>query len=242
MSVLRACPLGGGGCGGREETHPSLLRKRDLGASPGPRWLIDLIEMRQSDKGLLFCSCHSLVVRTVTRSFMACLRKGRPHPYTWAELGVWPALMAGFYDRGCPWPCGRGGLCWEWRGKGGLLLVFSFPPQSGLLAPRKCRHLDQGMTSHKMVLYVFKKDELLFLTYPKKSILPLLNISRSFVPCQVTRRGSLGQTLKGEFQCVTCRRFGWPTFPRRISTDLVRGQTWFNFLDVECTTLMSFNS
>lgn len=107
------------------------------------------------------------------------------------RVALWPPLIAGIYDGGCPWPCGWGGLRWERRGKRGLLLLFSFPPQSGLLESPEERHrlLDQGMTSHKMVLYVFKKDELLFLTYPKKSILPLLNISRSFVPCQVTRQG-----------------------------------------------------
>lgn len=131
--------------------------------------------------------------RVKNRSFMACLTESWLHPSP-ERVALWPPLIAGIYDGGCPWPCGRGGLRgglrWERRGKRGLLLPFSFPPQSGLLESPEERHrlLDQGMTSHKMVLYVFKKDELLFLTYPKKSILPLLNISRSFVPCQVTRQ------------------------------------------------------
>lgn len=83
--------------------------------------------------------------------------------------------------------------------KGVLLLAFSFSPSiSSLRKPRgNTETLGlEGMTSHKMVLYVFKKDELLFLTYPKKSIPPLLNISRSFVPCQVTHQGKPTRRLQ----------------------------------------------
>lgn len=49
--------------------------------------------------------------------------------------------------------------------------------------------------STKWFFMVLRKDELLFLTYPKKSIPPPLNISVSFVPCQVTHAGGGGLRL-----------------------------------------------
>lgn len=72
----------------------------------------------------------------------------------------------------------EGPFCWPF--------IFSFNKVSEK-ALRKCSDTrTERMTSYKMVLYVFKRDGLLFLTYPKKSIPPLLNISISFLPCQVT--------------------------------------------------------
>lgn len=77
------------------------------------------------------------------------------------------------------------------REKGSFVSLFIYSLNKGPeKAPRKNTDTwTEGMTSHKMILYVFKKDELLFLMDPRKSIPPLLNISMSFVPCQVTHQG-----------------------------------------------------
>lgn len=71
---------------------------------------------------------------------------------------LWPPLIAGVYDPAdAPGPVAGADSVGNGEGKGGLLLLFPFPLQSGLLESREetHRHLHQGMTSHKTVLYVF---------------------------------------------------------------------------------------
>lgn len=107
---------------------------------------------------------------------------------------LWPnSLIAGIYDSvDATGPVAEVDYAGNRERKGVLLLAFSFFPLNKVSekALRKCIDTwTERMTSHKMVLYVFKKDEQLFLTYPKKSIPPLLNISMSFLPCQVTDQG-----------------------------------------------------
>lgn len=75
------------------------------------------------------------------------------------------------------------------------LFIFPLNKVSGKALKKSTDTWTTGMASHKMVLYVFKKEELLFLTCPKKSIPPLLNISMSFLPCQVTHQGKPAMRL-----------------------------------------------
>lgn len=125
-----------------------------------------------------------------------------------------------------------------------LLLAFSFSPSiSSLKALRKYRDLDWGMTSHKMVLYVFKKDELLFLTYQRNPYHHCATVSMSFVPCQVTLQGmptrrKVGGTarhllLKTKiFERILlcgfyCSCFGWYKSSYKLSMKLLRAKLSF---------------
>lgn len=112
------------------------------------------------------------------------------------------SLIAGIYDSvDATGPVAEVDYVGNEREKGSFVSLFISPLYKVFRKPRgNAQTLGLRMTSHKMVLYVFKKDELLFLTYPKKSILPLLNISMSFVPCQVTHQGK-------PTSCSICQTF-----------------------------------
>lgn len=110
-----------------------LFRKGDLSAFT----CAQMIHWSHRDEAgrqratFLFLSFHWLwrrLGRVTYRSFIAYLRKLAC--ILTPELRGWfyGLLIAGFYDHGCLWPCDRGGLCWEWKGKGELLLDFFISP------------------------------------------------------------------------------------------------------------------
>lgn len=138
------------------------------------------------------------------------------------------------------------------EGRGALCQPFHFPPSIRLWESlRETQTLAWGeWQPHKMVLYVSKRDELLFWTYPEKPIPPLFNISVSFVPCQVTlqerRPGAcllpdwLYETSEGRFSCdLSFLDANSPLVG--LVWNFSKAWAWFNFRRWFYSPLLSFS-
>lgn len=145
-------------CGRLEEIH-SYSEKGILAPSPGPRWFIDHLEMRDEAGRqratflfLSFTGCEE------GGSFMACLTESWLHPSP-GRAALWPPLIAGIDDGRMPLALWLRWVTLGMEREKGSFVTLSFPPQSGLLESPEERHrlLDQGMTPIKWFFMFLKR-------------------------------------------------------------------------------------